>query len=143
MEIWSIWVVAALVLVIVEIFTSGFAVICLSIGCVGGAIAAAVDMSLEWQLLLFAIMSMVALLVVRPILKRIFFSEGEKVRTNADAFIGRRGVVCNDIPRNGEGRVVVDGVDWKAVSCDGEALQSGDAVEIVAIDSVVLTVKKL
>ena len=39
MEIWHIWIIAALVFVIIEIFTSTFAVVCLSVGCVGGAIA--------------------------------------------------------------------------------------------------------
>ena len=37
MEIWHIWIIVALVLVIVEIFTTGFAVVCLAVGCVGGA----------------------------------------------------------------------------------------------------------
>lgn len=32
MEIWHIWVIVALVLVVVEIFTQGFAVLCLAFG---------------------------------------------------------------------------------------------------------------
>lgn len=143
MEIWHIWVVVALLFIIVEIFTVGFAVICLSIGCFGAAIAAATGLSLEMQFLLFAVVSLVSLVSVRPLLKRLLFSKGEKVLTNADAIVGRRGVVCVDIARGGEGRVMVDGVDWKAQSIDDEALNVGDKVEIVAIDSVILTVKKL
>lgn len=143
MDVWHIWVIVALLFIIVEIFTVGFAVICLSIGCFGAAVAAAAGLSLEMQFLLFAVVSLLSLVSVRPLLKRLLFNRGEKVLTNADAIIGRRGVVCVDIASGGEGRVMVDGVDWKAQGIDNEALKVGDKVEIVAIDSILLTVKKL
>ena len=41
MEIWHIWVIAALILIIVEIFTQGFAVFCLALGALAAAIASA------------------------------------------------------------------------------------------------------
>ena len=142
MDIWLYWVIAALLLFIVELFTSGFAVICLSIGAIGGAIAAANDASIEMQLLTFAIVSMVAIICVRPLLKRLFFKNGEKVATNASAMIGKRGVVCQEVDQD-SGRVMVEGVDWRANSEDGELLPIGTKVVVTAIDSVVLTVKKL
>lgn len=142
MEVWHIWIIAALVLVIIEIFTSGFAVICLSVGAVGGAIAAACDCSFKIQLLAFALASFVALILVRPLLLR-FFPKEEKVKTNANAMVGRRGTVCCAIEGVEGGRVVVDGVDWKARSVDGEDIAEGEKVEIVEIDSIVLIVKKL
>lgn len=142
MEVWHIWIIVALVLVIVEIFTSGFAVICLAVGAVGGSIVAACDCSFKIQLLAFAIASFIALLLVRPLLLR-FFPKEEKVKTNANAMVGRRGVVCNDIEGVEGGRVMIDGVDWKARSVDGEDIAQGEKVEIVEIDSIVLIVKKL
>ena len=142
MDIWLYWVIAALLLFIVELFTSGFAVICLSIGAIGGAIVAANDTSIEMQLLTFAIVSMVAIICVRPLLKRLFFKNGEKVATNASAMVGKRGVVCQEVDEV-SGRVMVEGVDWRANSEDGELLPIGTKVVVTAIDSVVLTVKKL
>lgn len=142
MEVWHIWIIVALVLVIVEIFTSGFAVICLAVGAVGGSIAAACDCSFKIQLLAFAIASFIALLLVRPLLLR-FFPKEEKVKTNANAMVGRRGVVCNAIEGVEGGRVMIDGVDWKARSANGEDIAQGEKVEIVEIDSIVLIVKKL
>lgn len=142
MEVWHIWIIAALVLVIIEIFTSGFAVICLSVGAVGGAIAAACDCSFKIQLLAFALASFVALILVRPLLLR-FFPKEEKVKTNANAMVGRRGVVCNAIEGVDGGRVMIDGVDWKARSANGEDIAHGEKVEVVEIDSIVLIVKKL
>ena len=143
MEIWHIWIIVALVLFIIELFTTGFAVICLSIGCLGGAVAAACATSVEVQLLIFAVVSFVALASVRPILKRSFYKQGEQVLTNASAMVGRHGVVCNAIDQRESGRVVIDGVDWKARSVDDSPIEQGARVEVVAIESVVLTVKKL
>lgn len=144
MDIWVYWVVAALVLFIVEMFTSGFAVICLAIGALGGAAASLLDWSLEIQLLVFAVVSFVALIAVRPILKRLFFRKGEKVQTNVDAIIGKRGVVCVEIEADDDnGRVMIDGLDWRAKSDNNEPLPVGTKVEVVERDSVILTVKKL
>ena len=144
MDIWLYWVIAALLLFIIELFTVGFAVVCLSIGAGGGAIAAACDASLEMQFLTFAIISLIALAGVRPLLKRAFYRGGEKVATNASAMIGKRGVVCEEVDGDVEGgRVMIEGVDWRAITADGEILSKGTKVEVVAIDSVVLTVKKL
>ena len=144
MEIWIYWVIAALLLFIVEMFTAGLAVICLSIGCLGSAIAAATDASIEWQLGIFAIVSFVALIAVRPLLKRLFYKGGEKVATNVSAMVGKHGVVCADINGDDEqGRVMIEGVDWRAITTDDEHLPKGTRVVVVEINSVVLTVKKL
>lgn len=144
MDIWVYWVVAALVLFIVELLTTGFAVICLAFGALGGAIAALIGWDIEIQVLAFAVLSFIALIAVRPVLKRMFFSKGEKVATNVDAIIGKRGVVCVDIDADDDnGRVMIDGLDWRAKSENNEPLPKGTKVEVVERDSVILTVKKL
>lgn len=144
MDIWLYWVIFALILFIIEMFTAGFAVICLSIGAGGAAIAAATDATLEVQLLTFAIVSLVALAGVRPLLKRLFYRDGEKVATNSSAMVGKHGIVCSDVDGDNEsGRVIIEGVDWRAKSLDGDTIPKGTKVVVVAIDSVVLTIKKL
>ena len=144
MEVWHIWVIVALIFVIVEIFTSGFAVMCISIGCVFGAIASAIDWELKWQLLVFAIGTALAFMTVRPLVYKFFYNKSHEVKTNTDALVGRKAIATERI--EGElrpGRVKVDGDDWKAISTDGEVIEVGDAVEITAINSVIVTVKKI
>ena len=144
MEIWHIWVIIALVFVIVEMFTTGFAVMCISFGCLFGAGASALDWDIKWQLLVFAVGTALAFLTVRPLVYKFFYKKGREVKTNVDALVGRRAIVTERI--EGElhaGRVKVDGDDWKAVSTDTEPIEAGEAVEITAINSVILTVKKL
>ena len=140
MEIWHYWTIVALLLFVVELFTQGFAVICIAIGAAGGAVAATTGLGFEMQLVVFAVVTLFAIAGVRPLLKRLFHTDVEKVATNANAMIGRRGKVCVTITEDG-GRVMIDGVDWKAVSQSGEWIMEGAHVEVVAIDSVILTVK--
>ena len=115
--------------------------ICLALGAVAGAIAAATGAVLEAQLIWFAVATLVAFLAVRPILKRL--SKVDEVPTNADALIGRRAVVSEDInPATGTGRVAIDGDDWKAESEDDQPIEKGTRVVVVSRESIILTVKK-
>lgn len=144
MEGWHIWIIIALVFVIIEMFTSGFAVMCISIGCLFGAVASAIDWELKWQLLVFAIGTALAFMTVRPLVYKFFYNKSHEVKTNMDALVGRKALVTERI--EGElhpGRVKVDGDDWKAVSLEAEAIEVGEAVEITALNSVIVTVKKI
>lgn len=143
MEIWYYWAIAALLLFIIEIFTTGLAVICLSIGALGGMIVALVDGSLEMQFLIFTLTSFVALIALRPVLKRFILKNDKEVATNADAMIGKRGVVCVDVDADDCGRVMIEGLDWRAQSVDNEPLPKGTKVEVVAMESITLIIKKL
>lgn len=144
MDAWHIWVIIALIFVIIEIFTTGFAVMCISFGCLFGAGAAAIGWELKWQLLVFAIFTAVAFLTVRPFVCKLLYKKSHEVKTNAEALIGRRAIVTERI--EGEfhpGRVKVDGDDWKAISLDSEVIEVGDAVEITALNSIIVTVRKI
>ncbi len=144
MEVWHIWVIVALLFVIVEIFTTGFAVMCISFGCLFGAAASALEWDIKWQLLAFAVGTVLAFMTVRPLVYKFFYKKGQEVKTNAEALVGRRAIVTERI--EGElhpGRVKIDGDDWKAVCESAEPIEVGAAVEITAINSVILTVKKI
>jgi len=144
MEVWHIWVIVALLFVIVEIFTTGFAVMCISFGCLFGAAASALEWDVKWQLLAFAVGTVLAFMTVRPLVYKFFYKKGQEVKTNAEALVGRRAIVTERI--EGElhpGRVKIDVDDWKAVCESAEPIEVGAAVEVTAINSVILTVKKI
>lgn len=140
MEIWQIWAIVAILFVVGEIFTSGFALICFAVGCVGGAIAAAAGATLEWQLGVFAIATFVAFLCVRPLLRKL--SSKDEVPTNADALIGRTAKVTECIEVGGTGRVAIDGDFWQAVSDEKTDIVEGEKVEVISRESIILTVKR-
>jgi membrane protein implicated in regulation of membrane protease activity len=144
MEAWHIWVIVALVFVIVEIFTTGFAVMCISFGCLFGAAVSLFELDVKWQLLAFAVGTVLAFLTVRPLVYKFFYKKGQEVKTNAEALVGRRAIVTERVgDEMHPGRVKVDGDDWKAISLDAEPIEVGETVEIMAINSIIVTVKKI
>ncbi|MBQ3354970.1 MAG: NfeD family protein [Bacteroidales bacterium] len=144
MEYYQIWLIAAIVLVIIELLTAGFGVICFAVGALFSALAAFLGVdSLVWQLLIFAVASVLCFIFLRPVVLRLLDKKSKDVKTNADALIGKTAMVSETIDSSAnQGRVAVDGDDWKAVSADGSVINKGEKVEIISRDSIILTVKK-
>ena len=144
MEIWHYWVIAALLFFIIEIFTSGFAIACLSVGCLFGAVASAFELSLAWQIGLFALGSFLAFIFIRPFVLKLMNKKTNKnnVTTNMDNLIGRKAIVTEKIESDGYGRVKIDGDDWKARLEDKGEAEVGEKVTIISNESIILTVKK-
>ena len=139
MEPWHFWALGALVFLIAEIFTPGFALACVSIGGIFGAVAAACELSLAWQIVLFAIGTFLAFLLVRPLARH----DKDVPKTNMGALIGREARVTEEIgPEGDTGRVKVDGDEWQAVSNDGQPIEIGAKVVILKYESIILTVKR-
>lgn len=142
MEYYQIWLIAAFVLVIVELLTAGFGVICFAIGALFSALVAFFGVNIVWQLVVFAVASVLCFIFLRPVMIRLLERKSKDVKTNADALIGKVAIVSETIDfEKNTGRVAVDGDDWKAVSTEG-VIKKGEKVEIVSRDSIILTVKK-
>ncbi|MFI3303190.1 MAG: NfeD family protein [Rikenellaceae bacterium] len=142
---WVVWVVIGLLAILIECLTLGFAVLCFAVGAFVAALAAYVGVDVAWQLALFSLFSIISLVAVRPMAIKYFGHSisGNIVATNIDALVGRRAVVTQEI-RRGEGRVSIDGDDWRAEMKEiGEVVAIGDKVEIESVDSVILIVKKI
>lgn len=143
MEIYQIWLIAAILLIIFEIFSATFGAICFAIGAGFSALAAGLGANVTWQIIVFAVVSMLTFIFLRPIVMRFLDRKSKDVKTNADAIIGRKGVVSERIDAEQHtGRVAIDGDDWKAVSEDGSTIEKGTTVEIVKLDSIIVTVKQ-
>ncbi len=143
MEIYQIWLIAAIVLVIVEICTAGFGSICFAIGAAFSALVAGLGGNVTWQIVVFAVVSLLTFVFLRPVVMRWLDRKSKDVKTNADAIIGRKAVVSERIDAEQHtGRVAIDGDDWKAVSDNGSVIEKGTTVEIVKLDSIIVTVKQ-
>lgn len=136
------WIVASVLLFILEILTPGFVLACFGVGALGALIPALLGLGLVWQIGAFCIVSFLALFLLRPFVQRI--SRGKKeIKTAADSLVGSIGVVSETI-ENGRGRVAIDGDHWRAESEEpGQTLEKGTKVRVVARESIVLTVKPL
>jgi membrane protein implicated in regulation of membrane protease activity len=146
-ENWELWLAAGLILVILEVFVSGFVLACLAVGAVGGAIAAVLDQSLEVQLVATAVVSILAFLFPRPLAQRKWFS-GDVILTGVDALIGREAEVSEAFDSNsGKGRCRIDGDDWLAqwdsASTSDRPPALGERVTITSVLSNTLIVTEI
>ena len=76
MAMWHVWLIVALVFFILEIFTTGIAVICFSFGAIGSCIAALLGANLTWQVIVFAIVTLLSFIFIRPMLIKLFYKKG-------------------------------------------------------------------
>ena len=67
MEVWHFWAVGALLLFVLEVFTSGFVLACLGVAAVGGALAAALGVGLAGQTVAAALLGAIAFFALRPL----------------------------------------------------------------------------
>ena len=143
MEAYLIWLIVAIALVIFEICSATFGAICFAIGAGFSALAAGLGAGVTWQIAIFAIVSLLTFIFLRPFMLKFMDRKSKEVKTNAEAIIGRRGIVSERIDAEQHtGRVAIDGDDWKAVSEDGSIIEKGVSVEIVKMDSIIVTVKQ-
>lgn len=144
MQAYLIWLIAALALIIFEICSATFGAICFAIGAGFSALAAGLGANLTWQIIVFAVVSLLTFVFLRPFMMKFLDRRSKDVKTNADALVGRKAVVSERIDATQHtGRVAVDGDDWKAVSADGSVIEKGTEVEIIKMESIILTVGKL
>ena len=145
MSLWQVWVIFALLMIIVEVFTTGFVVFCFAFGGIVAALFAVLGVPMAWQVTVFAVATAATFFFVRPLALR-FFARKDNVETNAAAIIGRTATVSEAMGEMG-GRVKIDGDDWKAVAEDGalapgETWAVGTKVVILAIEGIIVTVRK-
>lgn len=143
-ELWHIWLIVALICFIMEIFVPSFVLFNFGIGAVIGSFAAGLNLSLEWQIVLFSGGTMMSFFLVRPAMKRFAYKRTEGFKTNMEAMVGRHATVTEEISNeNNRGRVSLDGDVWQARSLSNESIPQGTPVEIVQLNSIILIVKKL
>ena len=142
---WQIWIVAAALLLVAEMFAPGFWLASIAMGCLAAAVAGLLPIGLLGQTLVFAVTSVASLFGLRPVLVRRFLhARGMEVRTNMDALAGKSGVVTKRFdPVTRTGRVAVEGEDWRGTLAEGTpALEPGTRIIVVQVDGSTLVVEK-
>lgn len=142
-NLWQLWALISIICLILELTNGDFFIICFAIGAAASAILSACGLSFYAGLAVFAAASVLSIYFVRPtLLKHIHRAEDSRP-SNADALIGRKGKVSEKIQKEGFGRVAIDGDDWKAVAADGCEIEQGATVEVVSIESIIITVRRV
>ncbi|MBQ7690404.1 MAG: NfeD family protein [Muribaculaceae bacterium] len=140
-NLWQLWTIIAIVCLIIELMSGDFFFMCFVIGAVVAVVTALCVDSFTAQIVVFALCSALSLWLVRPAALRFLHKNRDDRLSNADALIGQEGRVSQDIVADGNGRVAIDGDDWKAVGSNGQAIAKGTKVRVVARESIILTVE--
>ena len=136
------WLIIAVVLGAIEGATVDLVAIWFALGALVTIIPAAMGLPFWMQLVIFLAVSLVTLAFTRPIAVNVL--RIKKTSTNADRVIGMLGVVTQPINNvAGEGRVLVNGLEWSARSDDGAPIEAKESVLIKSIEGVKVIVERV
>lgn len=141
-----IWFLVGLLLLIFEFILPGLIIAFFGVGAWLVALLCLlsdyVQGSINTQLIIFIVASILSLLCLRRWLKGIFMGHivsKQDMTENFEEFVGQRAVVREKITPKAGGKVEFHGTDWEAFA--DEEIAEGAVVEIVGKDNITLRVK--
>lgn len=141
MEPWVYWLIAAILLCILEMFTADFLAATCAIACGAAAAIAGLGGELAAQLTAFAIVASIVLFTVRPIFKKWMYTYSDDRPSNVDALVGKLGRVIDPIAAGEAGRVKLGSEEWRAEAADSKtAIDADSRVEVIRIEGATLIV---
>ena len=146
--LWILWAVLAAILIVAEIFTSGFVLLWFGIGALAAAFLGLLGVdSLFVQFMVFAVVSIGLTAASRTIFINYFSREksGGSLRSGVDALPGKIGtVVSSSKGALHEGAVKVFGSTWTAYPAPGEPpLEAGERVCVESVEGASIYVKRI
>ncbi|MDY2922757.1 MAG: NfeD family protein [Eubacterium sp.] len=141
MTMTVLWLIVVAVMLVIEIFTMGLTTIWFSIGAVAAAVASGLSAPVWLQIVLFAAVSVLVMLLVRPFAMKVM--DSGKMKTNLDEIAGQKVRVLEEINNSeGTGKVMYRGVEWMARSVDDTVIVKDSMVTVQSISGVKLMVTK-
>jgi membrane protein implicated in regulation of membrane protease activity len=130
-----IWIVLGIALAIAEVFTATMLIAFFAVGAFAAAGAAALDAPLLIQVIVFAVVSGLSLVALRPIVMRHARAALEPGDTpfGVQALEGSHGMVLEEVDSD-RGMIKIDGEIWQARSFDGnEKYLPGERVRVLKV----------
>ena len=138
-----VWIIAAVVLAVIEAFTLGLTTIWFSGGAVVAAIFAGLGGPVFVQVILFAVVSLALLFFTRPLVAKGF--NKTRTLTNSEGLVGKHAYVTEEIDNvKATGKIKVDGMEWTArTKSDGISIAEGVLVSVISIEGVKAIVEEV
>jgi membrane protein implicated in regulation of membrane protease activity len=136
---WHWWAMGALLLV-VELLAPGMFFLWMAEAAVttGVLLWAFPNLSWEWQLVSFSLMSVGSIAVARKLIgKHPIETDRPMLNRRAAQYVGRVFVLAQPI-ENGEGRIRIDDSTWRIAGADTPA---GGRIKVIGSDGVILLVE--
>lgn len=137
-----VWILIGLFLIISELLATSIIAVFIGLGAIATGLALQFGLieSVAAQYMVFAVVSALSLILARGKLKRWFVGytlDRDEHQTQFQKDVGERVVVHSDFV-NGKGRVMLNGVQWNALS--DEPLKEGDVAWVVRNQGIELEV---
>lgn len=135
------WFFLGLAFFLLELMIPGFVIIFFGVGAwVTSLTCLIANPGLDLQIIIFSLTSILTLLLLRKMLTKRFFKEGEDSPTTlADEFIGKEAIALEDIKGGKKGKIEFKGTTWTASANDD--IKSGQTVIITDKKSIQLIIK--
>lgn len=132
------WFILCVFLIFLEVMTVNLVSIWFAIGAFVAMIVSLLTDALLFQVIAFALVSLITLLATKPLLKGM--RQTKIIPTNYDRVLGQHGEVIKKISSDSYGEVKVIGTIWTAVSDD--EIDVGEKVIVKRVDGVKLVVER-
>ena len=137
-----IWLIAMVILLIVEAMVPGLISIWFAIGALAALISALFHAPVWLQLVWFFAISILTLVLTRPLVKK--YVNSRVTPTNADVVIGKDAVVTERIDNlHSQGAVMLDGKVWTArTEKEQVTVEAGETIRVLRIEGVKMSVEE-
>ena len=135
MQMSVFWLIAMVVLLIIEAVVPGLISIWFALGALAALISALFHAPIWLQIVWFVAVSVLTLVLTRPLVRKY---------VNADMVIGKDAVVTEGIDNlHAKGAVLLDGKTWTArMEQESVKAEPGETVRVLRIEGVKLIVEK-
>jgi membrane protein implicated in regulation of membrane protease activity len=141
---WIVWLALFVIMIVIEAASPELVSIWFAAGALVSLIISLIPGTPWWvEVIIFVVISLVAVLCLRPLVKR-YLRSGEIIKTNVDSLIGKKGYVIQDITFLRPGAVKINDVSWTALPLkENETILVNCVIEVVAVNGNKLVVKKV
>lgn len=134
------WLLVAICAFAIDILTSNFCFMLFSIGAVVAAICGVLGVPFLIQVVIFAVISIISLIVGYPWLKKKYKAMHRKTPLMEETYIGK--VIRSEKEIVSKSQVKVNGEYWTAIN-EGDVIHEGEKFVITGIEGVKLKIKKI
>ena len=133
MSAWVIWLVVSVGLLVAEMFSLDLVLVMFASGALAAAVAAGVGAPLLPQALVFALVSVLALVGIRPLAQRKLGDSVPTIRHGMDAIKGSNALVLERVD-DYNGLVKIGGEQWTARAFDStQVIEPGQTVQVIEV----------
>ena len=140
MDIWQIWCILGVILIILEMFTPALFFLNLAVAAFTVAVVAFLGFNFTTQVIIYLAVSVALILFFRPILVKKFGNNGSSTGIK-NKYINNIAKVVREVNKF-DGRIAIYGEEWDAKTTSEYPIPVGSKVKIISNESLIMYVEK-